>query len=86
MLEAAQRFNNPMALPVMDVTLEKDILLQTMGVAADATAAFHFDNVPDPEQYAKVAADIDVTAHPGSKPIAQRSRSSATAARSFLSG
>jgi uroporphyrinogen-III decarboxylase len=64
MLEAAQRFNNPMALPVMDLTLEKDILLQTMGVAADATAAFHFDNVPDPEQYAKVAADIDVTAHP----------------------
>jgi len=64
MLEAAERFNNPMALPVMDLTLEKDILLQTMGVPADATAAFHFDNVPNPEQCAKVTTDIDVTTHP----------------------
>jgi uroporphyrinogen-III decarboxylase len=63
-LEAAERFNNPMALPVMDLTLEKDILLQTMGVPADATAAFHFDGVPDPKQCAKVSADMDVTKHP----------------------
>ena len=63
-LEAAERLNNPMALPVMDLTLEKDILLQTIGVPADATAAFHFDSVPDPELCAKVTADMDVTTHP----------------------
>ena len=27
MLETAQRFNNPMALPIMDLTLEKDLPL-----------------------------------------------------------
>ena len=64
MLEAAERLDNPMALPVMDLTLEKDILLRTMGVRAGATAAFHFDRVPDPEQCANVTKDIDVTTHP----------------------
>src|SRR5208283_4636087 len=64
MLEAAERFDNPMALPVMDLTLEKDILLQTMGVPADATAAFHFDGVPEPQQCAKVTTTVDVTTHP----------------------
>lgn len=64
MLEAAERFNNPMALPVMDLTLEKDILLQTMGVPANETSAFHFGAAPDPKRYAKVTADVDVLTHP----------------------
>ena len=46
MLETAERLGSPMAFPVMDLSLEKDILLQTMGVPAEATAAFHFDSAP----------------------------------------
>ena len=65
MLEAAERFDNPMALPVMDLTLEKDILLQTMGIPAEETAAFHFDDVPGPEQLAELARGLYVTTrHP----------------------
>ena len=64
MLETAERLDSPMAFPVMDLALEKDILLQTMGVRAEATAAFHFDSVPDPEQCAKVTMDLDVRTHP----------------------
>lgn len=64
MLETAERLGSPMAFPVMDLTLEKDILLQTMGIPADATAAFHFDSAPSPEQCAKVTKDIEVTTHP----------------------
>ena len=31
MLETAERFGNPLALPIMDLTLEKDILLRIHG-------------------------------------------------------
>lgn len=86
MLEAAERFSNPMALPVMDLTLEKDILLRTMGVPADATAAFHFDSVPDPLQCAKVTATVEVTAHPRIRANCAALTILATAARSFPSG
>ena len=43
MLETARRFGNPMALPVMDLTLEKDVLLRKIGIAAEEIEAFHFD-------------------------------------------
>jgi uroporphyrinogen-III decarboxylase len=64
MLETAERFNNPLALPVMDLTLEKDILLRTMGVPAEQTEAFHFTEAPDSESCAKVRTDVDVLALP----------------------
>lgn len=64
MLETAERFNNPLALPVMDLTLEKDILLRTMGIPASQTEAFHFDDIPDPELCARIAPDVDVLALP----------------------
>ena len=47
MLETAERFGNPLALPIMDLTLEKDILLRTMGVPPEQTESFHFDALPD---------------------------------------
>jgi len=64
MLETAERFNNPLALPVMDLTLEKDILLRTMGIPASQTEAFHFDGIPDPELCARMRPDVDVLALP----------------------
>ena len=60
MLETARRFNNPMALPIMDLTLEKDILLETMGVAAEAREGFHFAEMPSDELCARVTKDVDV--------------------------
>ena len=64
MLETAERFNNPIALPVMDLTLEKDILLRTMGVPPNETEAFHFDSIPDADRCAKVTTDVDVLTLP----------------------
>ena len=64
MLESAERFNNPLALPVMDLTLEKDILLRTLGIPANQTEAFHFDGIPDPELCARIGPDVDVLALP----------------------
>ncbi len=60
MLETAKRFDNPIALPVMDLTLEKDILLATMGVAAAEREGFHFDEVPSDALCALVTKDVDV--------------------------
>jgi len=46
-IEAAERFQTPLAIPLMDLTLEKTSLLSAMGVTATATDAFHFDHAPD---------------------------------------
>lgn len=64
MQETAERYRNPLALPVMDLTLEKDVLLQAMGIAAEETAAFHFSDLPDPEVCDRLAQTLDVLTHP----------------------
>ena len=40
--EAARRFNCPMAVPLMDLTIEKDALLRACGIPADTIEAYHF--------------------------------------------
>ncbi len=52
--KAAQRFNTPLAFPVMDLQLEKAILLETMGVPVADVAKFHFSECPAPEAVALV--------------------------------
>ncbi|MEO8410336.1 MAG: uroporphyrinogen decarboxylase family protein [Propionivibrio sp.] len=64
MLETARRFDNPLALPVMDLTLEKDILLQVMGVHADNTEGYHFAEMPAADLCARVTKDVDVLVSP----------------------
>jgi len=44
--EAAQRFRVPMAIPVMDLKLEKEALLTAHGIAPDAIDSFHFSEAP----------------------------------------
>ena len=44
--EAARRFRSPMAIPVMDLKLEKESLLTSCGVAAADIDSFHFDAAP----------------------------------------
>jgi len=43
---AARRFRTPLAFPVMDLQLEKAILLETLGIPAADVAAFHFNECP----------------------------------------
>jgi uroporphyrinogen-III decarboxylase len=60
MIETARRFDSPLALPVMDLLLEKDIMLRSIGGVADADVpAFHFHESPNAAQIAAVA-DMDV--------------------------
>ena len=44
--ETAERFQTPMAVPLMDLTLEKAALLEEMGVASSEVDSFHFDQPP----------------------------------------
>jgi len=44
--EAARRFRAPMAIPVMDLKLEKEALLASHGVEAGEIDAFHFAEAP----------------------------------------
>ncbi len=56
MIETARRFDSPLALPVMDLTLEKEIMLRSVGGVADADIpAFHFHEAPNAAQIAAVA-------------------------------
>ncbi len=54
MIETARRFESPLALPVMDLVLEKDIMLRTMGVEPSTIPTFHFDAQPDPAALKKI--------------------------------
>lgn len=63
MIETARRFASPLALPIMDLTLEKDVMLRALGIAPAAIPTYHFDAPPSPEDIAKVAA-MDVHASP----------------------
>jgi uroporphyrinogen-III decarboxylase len=63
MIETARRFDSPLALPVMDLMLEKDIMLRSLGVPHADIPTFHFHALPDPEDIARIAG-MDVLASP----------------------
>ena len=44
--ESARRFRIPLAIPVMDLKLEKEALLTAHGVPAEAVDGFHFEEAP----------------------------------------
>lgn len=52
MVEAARRYGTPLALPVMDLRLEKSDLLDRLGVSADQADTWRFDAPPTDEQMA----------------------------------
>lgn len=45
--ETAERFQTPLAIPLMDLTLEKAALLGAMGVPVAEVDSFHFEQPPD---------------------------------------
>jgi len=63
MLDTARRFDSPLALPIMDLTLEKDVMLRTLGVPEADIPTFHFEIMPDKETVAKLAG-INVLSSP----------------------
>jgi uroporphyrinogen-III decarboxylase len=64
MSDTARRFDSPLALPVMDLTLEKDIMLRTMGIPAVDVAGFHFEGLPDAKAAAAIVPSMDVLKSP----------------------
>lgn len=50
----ARMFASPLALPVMDLTLEKDILLQGLGIPQSERPTFHFTSPLTQEDHEKV--------------------------------
>lgn len=82
MIATARRFDSPLALPIMDLTLEKDVMLRAIGIDAAAIPTYHFAAPPSAEDIAKVAA-IDVLASPRIKASCE---SLATIAAAYAAG
>jgi uroporphyrinogen-III decarboxylase len=45
--ETAQRYKTPLAIALMDLMLEKSIMLQMIGIDDEKSAIYHFTTVPD---------------------------------------
>lgn len=58
-LEAARRYGSPLAIPLMDLRVEKDAIAQAIGVAEAGIESFHFDQPPDEATIAACEKLID---------------------------
>lgn len=58
LIEAAEHYDSPMAMPHMDLMLEKDHLLALMDIPAAERPAFHFQGCPSAEKIALFNARI----------------------------
>ncbi len=56
--DAAERYQTPLALPVMDLTLEKAALLSMLGVPADCVDTYHFSECPTAQTMAMFRARL----------------------------
>lgn len=52
--EAARRYQMPLALPVMDLKLEKAAMLSMLGIPADQVDQYHFSECPGDEVVARI--------------------------------
>ncbi len=70
-VETAERFRTPLAVPLMDLTLEKAALLGAMGVPAAEVDSFHFEAPPqdpgDLRMTPRMRATCEAIAHVASK-------------------
>ena len=57
MIEAAHHYKSPLAIPLMDLALEKESLLTLLGVPAEAREKFHFAALPESGALEKVKTD-----------------------------
>ena len=63
MMETARRFHTPLAIPVMDLTVEQAVLAASLGVPADHAATWHFPGVPDAAASARLAHGLADVGH-----------------------
>ncbi len=67
--EAARRFGTPLAVPLMDLKLEKEAMLAAMGIPANQIDSYHFDEetpLPEPDDVpvtARMAATCEAIRH-----------------------
>ncbi len=70
--ETACRFQTPLAVPLMDLTLEKEALLLSLGVAPEDIEGCHFDTPPGPAPAfaatARMSAACDAIRHVAGQP------------------
>ena len=56
--ETSRRFDTPLALPLMDLRIEKSASLEAMGIPANTIEKYHFRDAPTPDEIASVAGKI----------------------------
>ena len=52
--ESAHRFGIPLAISLMDLTIEKTAVLETIGIASETIPSYHFSQPPDDEVFEAV--------------------------------
>ncbi len=57
-VESAQRYRTPLAVPLMDLTVEKEALLTILGVPKAEIPTYHFHGAPGADVAAKVAEGL----------------------------
>lgn len=62
--DAARRYRTPLAIPVMDLTVEKAAMLSTLGVAEAEIDSWHFAEPPAADAAQRVEKSIAALAHP----------------------
>lgn len=74
MVEAAARYHTPLAVPLMDLTLEKGALLGMLGISHAEAAEYHFAEAIGPEVLARVQEHLG-------DPLDERSKAQVEAIR-----
>ncbi len=65
---AARRYGTPLAMPLMDLRIEKAAMLRALDVAAADIDAWHFDATPGDAEFDAVEKRLTFTGHP--RPLA----------------
>ena len=63
-VEAAKRFNTPLAFPLMDLAVEKEWMLSIAGIPADEIETYHFASCPGEELSEKIKSGLKAAATP----------------------
>lgn len=63
MSETARRFGSILAFSVMDLSIEKELMVRAMGIATDEVPSYHFEQPPSPEQLRRLEV-AEAQAHP----------------------
>lgn len=63
-VEAAKRFNTPLAFPLMDLAVEKEWMLSIAGIPAEEIETYHFATCPDDSLMDKIKSGFRAAATP----------------------